>query len=355
MIDLSKPILLNETRVWRTYKGGKELDRISGKEQPADSAYPESWMFSTTLSSNPDPSPDEGLCFLADDPGTSLKQLVEENPMEMLGEAHAKTWGTSLGVLIKLLDSAERLTIQVHPDKDRAQKYFQSPFGKTESWHILSTRDDQSEEACVYLGFKEGITEAQWREVFHAQDIENMLSLLHRIPVKAGDTFIVEAGVPHAIGSGCLILEIQEPTDFTIRTERITPSGQSLTDQQCHQGLGFNRMFDCFDYEGITLAEAKDRWLLPGRELDSNRREIISYADTDCFKAEWLKLSDEYVISSEAKYRCLYIRSGKGTINLGNEQRPIEANQQYFIPASATEFSLIPESNLEAYLIHGPK
>ena len=87
-----------------------------------------------------------------------------------------------------------------------------------------------------------------------------MLSCLHKVPVKKGDTFIIRGGVPHGIGAGCFLVEIQEPTDYTIRTERVTPSGLPVADAMCHQGLGFEKMFDCFDYQGYSLAELQKKY-----------------------------------------------------------------------------------------------
>ena len=56
----------------------------------------------------------------------------------------------TLGVLTKLIDSAERLTLQVHPDKPTALRLFQSQYGKTECWHILSGHPVNGEEPCIY-------------------------------------------------------------------------------------------------------------------------------------------------------------------------------------------------------------
>ena len=79
-----------------------------------------------------------------------------------------------------------------------------------------------------------------------------MLEWMHCIEVHKGDTVLIQGGVPHAIGAGCFLAEIQEPTDYTVRTERITPSGLKVADTMCHQGLGFQKMFDCFHYEGVV-------------------------------------------------------------------------------------------------------
>ena len=100
------------------------------------------------------------------------------------------------------------------------------------------------DNACVYLGFKPGITREKWQELFLRQDTEKMLGCLHKFPVKAGDLWFVAGGVPHAIGGGCLMIELQEPSDLMVIPERVTPAGITLAGQKLHGGLGFEKMFD---------------------------------------------------------------------------------------------------------------
>ncbi len=66
-----------------------------------------------------------------------------------------------------------------------------------------------------------------------------MLDSLHKVPLTEGEVLLIEGGVPHAIGSGCFLIEIQEPTDYTLRVERTTVRGETLPDTACHQGAGF--------------------------------------------------------------------------------------------------------------------
>ena len=113
--------------------------------------------------------------------------------------------GGNLGILVKLIDSNERLTIQVHPNNQKAKELFNSEFGKTESQHILATRD---KETFIYLGFKKGISKEYFIKCFKEQKIDEMLNCLNKIKVKSGETYLVKGGILHAIGSGCLILEI---------------------------------------------------------------------------------------------------------------------------------------------------
>lgn len=268
--------------------------------------------------------------------GTYLKELVERYPTELLGERHLAHCGKTLGVLVKLLDAAERLTVQVHPTAECAKRLFSSPFGKTECWHIIDTREINGEKPCIYLGFKEGITLEAWKNCFATQDISAMLSLLHRIEVNVGDTFIVRGGVPHGIGAGCFLVEIQEPTDYTVRTERMTPSGLAVADEACHQGLGFERMFECFAYEGLSLRETLARYRVEpilARKEGYVVKHVIYPEITDMFALDFYTVSTLVTLKSEGRFCGIYVLSGEGTLN----GMPLRACDHWFIPACAED------------------
>ena len=281
---LDPPIRLRSARAWRTYTGGCLIDEMHGISSARDTHFPEDWIASVVRANNPGREDVvEGLGELAS--GGYLRDLVAADPASALGAAHVARFGASPAVLVKIIDAAERLAVQVHPDKERAQRHFGSPFGKTECWHIIGGRTVGGEQPCVYLGFRPGITRNAFEKAFRecsqisnvhksqmntnangncdlrfANNSSSLLSLMHRLPARPGDTFLVKAGVPHAIGAGCLLVEIQEPTDYTLRVERVTPQGYRMSDLQMHGGIGFDAMFECFDYEGVTEAEALRRW-----------------------------------------------------------------------------------------------
>ena len=162
----------------------------------------------------------------------------------------------TLPILVKLLDSDERLVIQAHPTVPCAKRLFNSPVGKTECWYFLP---GTAPDACVYLGFKPGVTRAKWEAAFEAQD--GLLDMLHRIPVKAGDFVFVDGGMPHAIGGGCFMIELQEPSDLMVVAERVTPSGRRIPDAKMHGGVGVEAMFDVYEYGGATFEEVCARYV----------------------------------------------------------------------------------------------
>ena len=203
-----------------------------------DMPRPEDWLASTTTAFNGTLEIEgEGLGRLED--GRLVKDVV----------------GT-LPILVKLLDSDERLVIQAHPTVPCAKRLFNSPVGKTECWYFLP---GTAPDACVYLGFKPGITCEQWKIAFESQC--GLLEMLHRIPVAAGDFVFVDGGMPHAIGGGCFMIELQEPSDLMVVAERVTPSGRRIPDAKMHGGVGWEKMFEVYEYEGRTFEETCARYV----------------------------------------------------------------------------------------------
>src|SRR4051794_34762286 len=121
-----------------------------------------------------------------------------------VGEA----WFTAaqeLPLLVKLIFTSERLSVQVHPDDGE-----DGPRGKTEMWHIL----DAEPGATIAIGFREPITRERLRESTKTGEIEQ---LLNWVPVRAGETYFTPAHTVHAIGAGIELAEIQQNSDVTYR------------------------------------------------------------------------------------------------------------------------------------------
>jgi mannose-6-phosphate isomerase len=173
--------------------------------------------------------PEAGLARLAD--GRLLRDVVAADPAY---------WGEPR-VLLKLLDSAIRLPVHFHPGRAFAREHFGSPYGKTEAWIVVGTREDEAE---VWLGLREDVPADEYRSWLEAQDREALLNSLNRVPVRAGDVLYVPAGVPHAIGAGVLIVELQEPSDFSIVCEW---DGFPIDPADAHFGLGWDVALGALD------------------------------------------------------------------------------------------------------------
>lgn len=138
--------------------------------------------------------------------GVSLGELIAANRDIVLGPGVA---GDRCPLLMKLLFTTERLSIQVHPDDAYGQAHHQS-LGKTEAWHVLAATAD----AEVGLGFVAPMSAAAARDAARSGAIERQIDWRR---AKVGDTFFVPAGTVHAIGRGLTIVEVQEHSDITYR------------------------------------------------------------------------------------------------------------------------------------------
>lgn len=110
-----------------------------------------------------------------------------------------------LPLLVKLLFTSERLSVQVHPDDGE-----DGPRGKSEMWHILEAEPG----AAIAMGFREPLTRDRLREAACTGEIEH---LVNWIPVRAGETYYIPAHTVHAIGAGLVLCEIQQNSDVTYR------------------------------------------------------------------------------------------------------------------------------------------
>ncbi len=336
---MKKPLLQVENRVWRTYRCGKALDSFLGNNSAGESFYPEDWISSFVEAKNKVYIEGEGISkVLLDGKVVPITDAVSN---EDFGEGRSEC-----GVLVKLLDAGERLGVQVHPTPEFSLKHFGSPHGKTECWHILRANDD----AAVYIGFKEGITKDKWKRLFEEQDIDGMLQCLHRIKVKEGDTILVRAGTPHAIGSGCFLLEIQEPTDYTMRVEKTTVSGDKLTPMQVHYGVGEEALLDCFVYEGLSEQQAKEKYFLTPVSCSEEytKTMLVTYSDTPCFALGIIKGGER--ITPKSFVTLVVTKAGE--ICFGNEVMNLSRGSKLFVPYGCGVINCV---SAEAIVCYPPK
>lgn len=321
---INNPIFFNRNRVGRIYTGGLLFSGFFG-DAPEDGFLPEEWVCSTVSALNEGSTiENEGLSTVR---GTDIlfKDLLHEYKKEMLGNRN------EFSVLVKLLDSAVRLPIQAHPDKEYSRKYLNSEYGKAESWLIVDTRDD----ACLYFGFKDRMTKEEFREAVARsyEEPDYMEPLLNRIPVKKGDVYLVPAKMVHAIGAGCLILETQEPTDFTIQPEAWC-AGNRISEHTMYLGLPEDVALDVFNFDVFGDAAVSAAKMIPSVAYDENgvKREIlISYDNTPCFAVNRITVSSSQTDDFTAP--AIYIvTEGEGEIKCGDNIFKLQKGDYYFIP-----------------------
>ena len=301
---------LQANRVRRSYLGGARIDSFCNVESqlPTPNSQlstpnslggaqprPEDWLASTTQAFNGTLEVEgEGLGRLED--GRLVRDAVGALP-----------------ILVKLLDSDERLVVQAHPTVPCARRLFNSPVGKTECWYFLP---GTAPDACVYLGFKPGMTREAWEDSVKRdsalsaplREDNPILSFLHRIPVAPGDFVFVDGGVPHAIGGGCFMIELQEPSDLMVVAERFTPSGRRIPDAKMHGGVGWEKMFEVYEYEGRTYEETVEKYVRRG----GGAARICGPEFTDKF--EMWRVAGGGAVALDGASAVAVVTEGQGTL-----------------------------------------
>ncbi len=352
---------LGFANAWRTYLGGKLIQNLHGNENGIDNNFPEEWIMSVVQARNTGREHiTEGLNEVLNlEQSITLKELSDKFPEMLYGASHVEKHGITSGVLAKILDCAERLTVQVHPTKQVAKKMFNSEFGKTECWYFLNGRKIEGEEPHIYLGFKPGVTKQHWVKLFKDQDVDGMLECMHKIYVDEGDVFIINGGVPHAIGCGCFLVEIQEPTDYTIRVERQSAKGLKIDDFMCHQGLGFEKMMDCFVFEGKTKQKIIEEYKVEPKINFINGitiSELIGYDITNCFKLELYQLKkDKSIELTNNVFSGVYVLKGEGCLILDNETIAFKQADQFFLPVNLKSIKVKAIESCKVLRFYGPK
>lgn len=193
---LFEPII--KEKIW----GGTRLGTVLGRNLQNCEHCGESWEVSGLVD-------DESVIangFLSEN---NLNELIEVYLTDLVGEQVYEKCGLGFPVLIKYIDAHDNLSVQVHPDDDLAQRKYEQN-GKTEMWYVIDAEPDSG----LYVGFKQKVTPQQYMK---AVEDGTLADLLQFYPVQAGDTFMIPAGVVHAIGKGVLLAEIQQPSDVTFR------------------------------------------------------------------------------------------------------------------------------------------
>jgi mannose-6-phosphate isomerase len=141
----------------------------------------------------------------------TLASVAGELGPELLGQAVIERTGLRFPLLVKLLDCADWLSLQVHPNDEQARQ-LEGPqhFGKTEAWHVLEA--DPGAE--LMFGLRPGTSPAELEQAVRAG---NVLELVQRHTVRPGDTVFISPGMIHALGPGMLIYEVQQTSNLTYR------------------------------------------------------------------------------------------------------------------------------------------
>ncbi|SEQ94572.1 class I mannose-6-phosphate isomerase [Microlunatus flavus] len=225
----------------RPYRGGAGIAHFRGAPAGTDDRVPEDFLASTTTLHG---DPEVGLTRLPG--GPTLRQAVLDDPVGFLGAAHVERFGADPRLLVKLINPEQRLFVHYHPDDAFARARLGSDLGKTEAWVVV----DAPPDGHAYVGFRRPVPVEEVTGWFERQDAEAMLAAMHRVPLAAGDTLLVPAGQPHAVGAGITLLELQQPTDLSLVLEHRAFPG--LDEQAALLGLDLATALGALDLGSLS-------------------------------------------------------------------------------------------------------
>jgi mannose-6-phosphate isomerase len=312
-----QPIVLGPNMPAMFYRGAGRIDRLRGTSGHED--RPEDWIASVTSRFGSDV---EGMTRLPD--GSLLADAVAADPVAWLGSDHVARYGSDTGLLVKLLDTGQRLPVHVHPDRRFAAEHLASPHGKTEAWIVLEAEPD----AAVYVGFNRDVTADELDGWARSQDIESILAATNRVPVAVGDSVLCPAGTPHAISAGILVVELQEPADLSIMLEWST---FSLDEREATLGLPLEEALACVDRSACSPERLQ---ALRGRPLNSAAGSLLPAGGDPFFVAERVDTRVNQHLSQS--YGVLVVTAGDGQLTTGNGTAvPVRRGSTVLIPYAA--------------------
>lgn len=234
-------------------------------------------------------------------------------------------------ILVKFLFPTEKLSIQVHPNDAYASAHEQAAGrrGKTEMWHVVSAQPD----AYLLLGLNPGVTKEKFQAQLGSQSMEG---LFKSYAVKTGETFFIPAGMPHTIGPGMILCEVQQYSDLTYRLYdygRVGPDGKP-------RELHIDKALEVMKFE--TVADSRVRSLpLPSHDAFKLLLAACPYFATE----RWEISSNFFSSTTPAHFEILIILNGSGVLRWENGQQDYKSGQCWLIPASLGRFELEPKEN----------
>jgi len=294
---------MNITRLEPAYKnyiwGGTRLNKEYNKTSPYDITA-ESWELSCH---------DDGLCVIADGEykGKTLKEVIAANP-DILGK-NGKAFDF-FPILIKLIDAADRLSVQVHPDDEYALAS-ENSYGKTEMWYVV----DAEEGASLVYGLKKDVTKEEFLDL---SKNGGLMDILNFVPVKKGDVFFIRSGMIHAIGKGILIAEIQQNSNLTYR----------VYDYDRRDKEGNLRPLHVDKAATVSdLTEVKDGGFADIKQISENVRRL---SECKYFTVDEIKVNGTHEIRNDESFVCLTVVEGEGKI----ADLEAKAGTSIFVPCS---------------------
>lgn len=302
-----KPIL--KDKIW----GGPKLRDLLGKE--ASDKAGESWEISGVQ----DDISVVQNGFLA---GNSLQDLAEIYMGDLVGDDIFDRFGVEFPLLIKFIDAADFLSVQVHPDNAMARERHNS-YGKTEMWYIV-----ESDNGELIAGFNRELEREDYLQHVNGGTLKE---ILNHVPVAPGDIYFMPAGRIHAIGPGVLLAEIQQTSDVTYRIYDWDRTDDQGNPRELHTELALDAID--FGYHANYQTNYKPVKNSTTPAVDS------PFFTTNVIKLDVPVNKDYNLIDSFVIYMCM---EGEGAISYPGGVEPIKKGETVLIPAGLKNLAIVP-------------
>ncbi len=260
--------------------------------------------------------------------GQALQNVLVKRP-DFVG-THPQVVNGQIPILVKLIDAAQDLSVQVHPSDEYARVNENGQLGKTEMWYVLHAEPD----AKLVYGFTRDMT----RElVLKTLEDKTFPQYLQYIPVHTNDVFYIEPGTVHAIGKGIVLAEVQENSNITYRLydyDRVDKSGRA---RALHRTQAL----------AVANLKAGTEPVQPMRVLNYQpgcAKELIGRCKYFLVERMLVNCSTEHPFvyqTGHNSFRVLLCTQGEGYISWETEKLPFKKGDCLFVPADSIPLQMV--------------
>jgi len=291
--------------IWRRYPwGGRKLATLLAKPIGKEETCAESWEVV-------DHRADQSVVASGPLSGTTLRELAGERGAELFGRHDPQK---PFPLLFKFLDARQALSVQVHPDDERARQLTPPENGKTEAWVVLAAEPG----SLIYAGLKRGIDRALLAREVERGTCELCLA---RFEPRVGDCVFLPAGTVHALGAGLVVAEIQQTSDTTYRLFDWNRLGSDGRGRELHIGAAL----DAIDYTRGPIG--------PQKPQTAERPGVERLVDCDSFVLDRWQLGRSATLGGDDRFHLLAVTGGLIEVAGDPAGEPLTIGSTVLIPA----------------------
>lgn len=313
---LCKPVL--KKKIW----GGRKLEEHYGLDIPYGEKMGEAWLVSDLP---------EGSSVVTNGPmaGKTLSEVTQEWGEAMIGSAWVgKPTQGRFPLLVKILDAQDNLSVQVHPSEKDCRDHFPEHFSKDETWIVVHADPG----ALLLNGFKPGTTHELFEELCEKGTV---LECVRSVEASPGQVMRIAPGTVHALCSGVMVLEIQEPSDSTFRIYDYDRLGEDGLPRSLHVDAARTVL----DFEHSSPAEIN----VHRKPVSWGRYEVL--VDCSAYRIERAQFEKPHswnVYPSSAQV--FIVLGGDLLLKAAGHELELKRGDAVVLPATLGEVEVIPLS-----------